>query len=72
MVDTLLDSYIFNFIYVFIKAIFFAVACFLTWRMFDWLEKLDIRAEIAERNNIGLAIMIAAIFLGLAYVIGNL
>ena len=72
MVDSLLDTYIFNFIYVFIKAIFFSVACFLTWRLFDWLEKLDVRAEIAERNNIGLAIMVAAIFLGLAYVIGQL
>ncbi len=72
MFKDLLQTYLLNFSYVILKAIFFAIACFFTWRLFDWLEKLDIRAEIAERHNIGLAIMIAAIFLGLAYVIGQI
>lgn len=72
MFKDLAQTYVLNFSYVILKSIFFAIGCFLTWRLFDWLEKLDIRAEIAERNNLGLAIMIAAIFLGLAYVIGQI
>ena len=72
MFQDLAQTYLLNFTYVILKAIFFAVACFFTWRLFDWLEKLDVRAEIAQRNNIGLAIMVAALFLGLAYVIGQI
>lgn len=72
MLSDLLKTYLLNFSYIIVKAIFFAVACFFAWRLFDKLEKLDIRMEIAENQNIGLAIMIAAIFLGLAYVIGQI
>ncbi len=72
MVGDLLQTYLLNFAYIILKAVFFAVACFFAWRLFDKLEKLDIRMEIAENHNIGLAIMVAAIFLGLAYVIGQI
>lgn len=72
MLKDLFSTYVLNFSYVILKAIFFAVACFFTWRLFDWLEKLDVRAEIAEKHNIGLAIMMASLFLGLAYVIGQI
>lgn len=72
MIQDLFSTYVLNFSYVFLKAIFFAIACFFTWRMFDWLEKLDVRAEIAENHNVGLAIMVASLFLGLAYVIGQI
>ncbi len=72
MIRDLAQTYLLNFAYVFLKAIFFALACFLTWRLFDWLEKIDIREAIAERNNLGLAIMVASLFLGLAYVIGQI
>jgi|Deesub1362B_J571_1020462.scaffolds.fasta_scaffold04185_3 uncharacterized membrane protein len=72
MIRDLIQTYLLNFAYVITKAIVFALACFFTWRLFDWMEKLDVRAEIAERHNVGLAIMIAALFLGLAYVIGQI
>lgn len=72
MLKDLFGTYVLNFSYVILKAIFFAIACFFTWRLFDWLERLDVRAEIAERHNIGLAIMVASLFLGLAYVIGQI
>ena len=72
MIQDLFQTYLINFTYIILKAIFFAIACFLAWRLFDWLEPLDVRKEISEKQNIGLAIMIAAIFLGLAYVIGQI
>ncbi len=72
MLGDLLQTYLLNFAYIILKSVFFAVACFFTWRLFDWMEKLDIRKEIAEQRNLGLAIMVAAIFLGLAYVIGQI
>lgn len=72
MFPDLLQTYLINFSYVILKAIFFAIACFLAWRLFDWLEPLDVRREIAEKQNIGLAIMMASLFLGLAYVIGQI
>jgi hypothetical protein len=72
MFKDLFQTYLLNFTYVILKAVFFAVACFLTWRLFDWLERLDVRKEIAEKHNVGLAIMIASLFLGLAYVIGQM
>ncbi len=72
MFTALVKSYLLNFAYVLLRALVYAVAAYLAWRMFDKLEKLDVRAEIAERHNLGLAIMIAALFLGLAYVIGQI
>lgn len=72
MIQDLFQTYLINFTYIILKAIFFAIACFLAWRLFDWLEPLDVRKEIAENQNVGLAMMIAAIFLGLAYVIGQI
>ncbi len=68
----LLFNYLLNFIYTIIKAISFAVGCFLAWRAFDILDIIDIRKEITENKNIGWAIMMAAIFGGLAYVIGQM
>lgn len=50
----------------------YAVGCFLAWRAFDLLDPVDIRKEITENKNWGWAIMIAAIFAGLAYVIGQM
>lgn len=72
MIQDLFQTYLINFTYIILKAIFFAIACFFAWRLFDWLEPLDVRKEIADKKNIGLAIMIASIFLGLAYVIGQI
>ncbi len=72
MFSALWKTYLVNFAYVLLRAVVYAVAAFLVWRLFDKLEKLDVRAEIAENHNLGLAIMIAALFLGLAYVIGQI
>jgi len=72
MFSALWKTYLLNFAYVLLRAAVYAVAAFFVWRLFDKLEKLDVRAEIAENHNLGLAIMIAALFLGLAYVIGQI
>ncbi|MCD6165790.1 hypothetical protein DRQ15_04310 [candidate division KSB1 bacterium] len=72
MEAALVKTYLINFAYLLLRALIYALACFLAWRLFDKMEKLDVREEIAKNKNVGLAIMIAAIFLGLAYVIGQI
>jgi hypothetical protein len=71
MLVSLIKTYLVNFIYVITKSIAFVVSCFLCWRIFDVMEKIDFRVQIAENKNIGVAIMVAALFLGLGYVIGQ-
>lgn len=68
----LIITYLINFAYTILRALTYAVGCFLAWRAFDIMDKVDIRQEITEKKNIGWAIMIAAIFGGLAYVIGQM
>lgn len=68
----LIKTYIVNFAYLVLRAAVYALACFLAWRIFDRIEKIDLRLEISENKNVGIAIMVAAIFLGLAYVIGQI
>jgi hypothetical protein len=72
MYRDLLVTYAMNFAYTLLKALIYAVGCFLAWRAFDLMDKINIREEITERKNLGYAIMIAAIFLGLAYVVGQI
>ena len=68
----LLITYVINFAYTMLRALIYAVGCFVCWRAFDLMDKVDIRKEITENKNLGWAIMIAGIFLGLAYVIGQM
>ncbi len=68
----LLITYIINFAYTILRALTYAIGCFLAWRAFDLMDKVDIRLEITENKNLGWAVMIAAIFGGLAYVIGQI
>ena len=72
MNQDLLITYVMNFAYTLLRAIIYAAGCFLAWRAFDWMDKVDIRREITENRNWGWAIMISAIFVGLAYVIGQI
>jgi hypothetical protein len=68
----LIITYVINFAYTMLRALIYAVGCFLAWRSFDIMDKIDIRKEITDNKNLGWAVMIAAIFLGLAYVIGQI
>ena len=68
----LIVTYLLNFAYTLLRAVMYAAGCFLAWRAFDWMDKVDIRREITENRNWGWAIMISAVFIGLAYVIGQI
>ncbi len=68
----LIVTYALNFAYTMLRAIIYAAGCFLAWRAFDWMDKVDIRKEITENRNWGWAVMISALFIGLAYVIGQI
>ncbi len=68
----LLITYLINFGYTLLKALVYAAGCFVAYRAFDLFDKVDVRKEITENKNLGWAIMCAAIFLGLAYVVGQL
>ena len=72
LLASLIKTYLINFVYVVTKSIVFVVSCYLCWRIFDFMEKIDIRSEISEKRNIGIAIMISSLFLGLGYVIGQI
>lgn len=67
----LVITYLINFAYTMLRALVYALGCFVAWRAFDLMDKVDIRKEITEKKNLGWAIMVAAIFLGLAYVVGQ-
>ncbi len=68
----LIITYALNFAYTLLRAVMYAAGCFLAWRAFDWMDKVDIRKEITENRNWGWAVMISALFVGLAYVIGQI
>lgn len=68
----LIITYALNFAYTMLRAVMYAAGCFLAWRAFDWMDRVDIRREITDNRNWGWAIMISAIFIGLAYVIGQI
>ena len=68
----LIITYLVNFAYTMLRAVVFAVGCFLAYRAFDLLDKVDIRKEITENRNLGWSIIIASIILGLAYVIAQI
>ena len=68
----LVVTYALNFAYTMLRAVMYAAGCFLAWRAFDWMDKVDIRKEITVNRNWGWAVMISALFIGLAYVIGQI
>ena len=68
----LIITYVLNFAYTLMRAVTYAAGCFFAWRAFDWMDKVDIRKEITENRNWGWAVMISALFIGLAYVIGQI
>ena len=68
----LVITYVVNLAYMLLRAMVYAVGCFLAWRAFDKMSKVDIRREISENGNLGWAIIIASMFIGLAFVVGQL
>ena len=73
MERALIETYLINFAYVILRAVSYAFACVLAWWLFDHLAtNVHFAKEISENKNIGAAIVFAAIFLGLAYVIGQM
>ena len=62
-----------NFVFTLLKAIVYTVSCFVAFFAFDLMDtKTDIRKQLNENQNTGWAIIIAALILGLAYVIGQI
>jgi putative membrane protein len=42
----------------------------LGYKVFDWITpRIDVQKELAERNNIAVGIVIAAVFIGVAIII---
>jgi hypothetical protein len=69
----LIITYLINFGYTLLKAVVYAIGCFVAYSAFDILDtKVNVKEQITEHKNLGWAIMCAAIFLGLAYVIGQI
>ncbi len=51
-------------------AIIFAV---LGFKVFDWITpRIDIQRELAEKNNLAVAVVCAAIILGVCFIVANL
>ena len=41
------------------------------YRIFDWITPIDVEKELAERQNVAVAIVCAAVILGIALVISS-
>jgi putative membrane protein len=47
------------------------VLAVLGFKVFDWITpRMDIQKELSEKNNVAVAIVVAAILLGVAYIVG--
>ena len=69
---SLLTAGAISFAYMLIRAISFIVLFWVIYRIFDSMtQDIDIPEELRERN-IALGIIIAALALGLAYIIGQM
>ena len=61
-----------NFLYMLVKALSFVVLFWVVYRIFDGMTPgIDISQQLNEKN-IALGIIIGALALGLAYVIGQM
>lgn len=46
------------------------VLAVLGFKVFDWISpKIDIQRELAEKNNLAVAIVCAAVILGICYIV---
>lgn len=42
------------------------------FKLFDWLSpRIDMEKELAEKNNVAVAIVCAAVILGICYIVGQ-
>ncbi len=55
----------------FLYAILGVVLMFLAYKVFDWLTPKVNFAEELKKGNIAVAIFIAALFMGIAIIVGN-
>ncbi|MFO0860362.1 MAG: DUF350 domain-containing protein [Phycisphaerales bacterium] len=48
------------------------VLIILGFKLFDWMTpRIDVERELSERSNMAVAIVVAAIILGISYVAGH-
>jgi putative membrane protein len=48
------------------------VLAMLGFKIFDWITpKIDVERELAERNNLAVAIVCAAVILGVSYIVAQ-
>jgi putative membrane protein len=66
--DTLIKPLVFS-------VIFGVVGLFLIvfgFKLFDWMTpRVDVQKELAERNNLAVSIVVAAMILGVSYVVAH-
>ena len=55
----------------FLYAVLGVVLMFLAYKVFDWLTPKVNFAEELKKGNIAVAIFIAALFIGIAIIVGN-
>jgi len=42
------------------------------FKLFDWISpRIDVQRELSERNNIAVAIVVAAVILGISFVVAH-
>jgi putative membrane protein len=48
------------------------VLALLGFKLFDWITpKIDVEVELAEKNNVAVAIVCAAVILGVSYIVAH-
>ena len=68
----LVITYIINFAYVLLRALTYAVSCFSAVYILEKLIGVSLIKDVCIEKNIGASIIIASIFFGLAYIIGQI
>ncbi len=69
---SLIKSYVINLVFTLSRALIYALSCYLSWKIVDKLAGYNLIKKIAEEKNLGAAIFMASIFIGLAYILGQM
>ncbi|MFP4522340.1 MAG: DUF350 domain-containing protein [Fibrobacterota bacterium] len=68
----LVITYLINFAYVLLRAITYAVSCFAAVYLLEKMIGVGLIKDVRDNKNMAAALVIASIFFGLSYIIGQI
>jgi uncharacterized membrane protein YjfL (UPF0719 family) len=71
--EILWDRFLFNILSAVVFGVVGIVLMVLGYKAFDWITpKLDVQKELAEHHNIAVAIVIAAVLIGVSLLVAHI